>query len=103
MKPFPVFLAASAVVFAVACSPMSGGGDLFASGRDGRVYNAETGRYEWPDEDRPRSRRKVPPGAAATRATPAPAAPGDGRVYDLQKGRYEWSDSGTPQTSPFQQ
>lgn len=99
MKLLPVLFVACLGIGA--CSPIER--DLFASGRDARVYNPQTGRYEWPEEDRPARRRKSAAVASTQRETKPEATPsGDGRVYDLEKGRYEWSDSGVPKTSPFQ-
>lgn len=61
--------------------------DFFATGRDARTYNPQTGRYEWPDDIPSKPR-------VSSRATrPAPerkdAAPDDGRVFNPQTGRFE--------------
>jgi hypothetical protein len=84
-------------VLVAGCSSFRSGGDLFATGRDARVFNPSTGRYEWPEEPsrRAAARRSSRLSASDPSATPA----GDGRVYNLEKGRYEWSDSGLPKTS----
>ena len=101
MRVRAAFLLALLTASIVGCSPFQSGGDLFASGRDARVFNAATGRYDWPDEPRERAPRNRP---AAERSTSAATpAPSDGRVYNLEKGRYEWSDSGTPKNSPFEE
>jgi len=59
----------------------------FRSGRDARVYNAQTGEYEWPKDEA--ARRQARPAGAAN------AAPqerrGDGRYFDAAKN--EWVDA----------
>ncbi len=65
--------------------------DYFASGRDARVYNMQTGRYEWPDGEPKRTPYKP-------RVNPnEPEKPragilgtGDERVFNPQSGRYEF-------------
>ena len=60
--------------------------DLGATGRDARIYNPQTGRYEWPDEPSS-SPRKMP--SAATREARTDVTPDDDRVFNPQTGRYE--------------
>ena len=64
--------------------------DFFASGHDTRTYNAQTGRYEWPD-DASRKPRPRPPRDRANDARQE-AAPDDGRVFNPQTGRFERTD-----------
>lgn len=96
---FPIFCAA---VLGTGCSPFSDTGDPFASGRDGRYYNPQTGRYEW-DNSAPKPRRpnRAPQVSAALQQAEENRTPTDGRVYNMQSGRYEWSDTGIPKTSPY--
>ena len=70
-------------------------GVLARSGRDARVFNPQTGHYEWPEEEAP---RKHPRTAAideavheSTERTPSkPLTPGSGdtRVYDPMKQQF---------------
>lgn len=59
--------------------------NLFATGRDARTFNPQTGRYEWPDEPArsPSTRRASPPPERKD------AAPDDGRAFNPQTGRFE--------------
>ena len=67
------------------CGSPSPGSNLFNTGRDARVYDPATGRYEWPaGEARPQPRRSAP-----TRMAVPPADPGDGRAYNPATGRWE--------------
>ena len=63
--------------------------NLFATGRDARTFNPQTGRYEWPDDEPARS-------PSTRRASPPPerkdAAPDDGRAFNPQTGRFERAD-----------
>ena len=65
--------------------------ELFATGRDARTYNPQTGRYEWPDDEP--SRRPAQSRAAARGSHAAPErndiGPDDGRVFNPLKGRFE--------------
>ena len=80
----PRVLAAAAVALGAGCHSLD---NPFSSipntGRDARIYNVQTGRWEWPEKDRPRS---TPKPARTAAATPAPKD--DGRNYDPQKGRF---------------
>lgn len=62
----------------------------FRSGRDARVYNAQTGEYEWPKEEAAR-RRSRPAGASGATTTAPQQKRGDGRYFDAQKN--EWVDA----------
>jgi len=82
-----VFLATSVLV--VGCNsldnPLSGM-NLFNTGHDARVYNPQTGQYEWPKESTKRQSRVA--GLGASGATPTPQPKSDGRYYDAQKGQW---------------
>lgn len=82
-NPFAAVLFATSV-FTAGCSsldnPFSG---LFRTGHDARVYNAQTGDFEWPeDSSKPRAPRK------AAGAAPAPERKGDGRYFDAAKNQW---------------
>lgn len=62
-------------------------GGLLATGRDARVFNAQTGEFEWP-KDQPGNKR--PPGPTDGRAVRTERA-GDGRYFDVAKN--EWGDA----------
>ena len=67
------------------CGSPGLGSNLFNTGRDARVYNPATGRYEWPEEEvRPKSRH-----TPAARTAAPPADSGDGRAYNPATGRWE--------------
>ena len=65
--------------------------DYFASGRDSRVYNAQTGQYEWPDSEPKRTpyKPRVNPNEPDEPAKPL-FNTSDERVFNPQTGRYEW-------------
>ena len=85
-----VFLAAS--VFVVGCNSLDNplaDTNLLGSGHDARVYNAQTGEYEWPKD----SKKRRPSSRTASLAsdgttTPAPERKSDGRYYDPQKSQW---------------
>jgi len=85
---FPAALG-SAVIFS-ACQSLEQT-NLFASGRDARFFNPQTGQYEWPKESASTTPR-------ANLREERPAKPsrggllnsGDERVFNPQTGRYEW-------------
>ena len=62
---------------------------IFKTGRDSRVYNPQTGEYEWPDKankPRPRAERVAAGKPGSVPATPSPAS--DGRPYDPTKNEF---------------
>ena len=61
--------------------------ELFATGRDARTYNLQTGRYEWPDDEPAQARGVSRRNDAAPKRKDTP--PDDGRVFNPQKGRFE--------------
>jgi hypothetical protein len=79
----------SAVIFS-ACQSLERT-DFFASGRDARTFNPQTGRYEWPKEPAPSA-----PRVSLREHRPAETSRGgllnscDERVFNPQTGRYEW-------------
>jgi len=86
--PLPAFFLVASVLVAGCNSLENPVGGLLDTGRDGRVYNAQTGEFEWPkDSQKPRARKP----SAATRASGA-ASPaerqGDGRYFDIQKNQW---------------
>ena len=82
MKRVLYFLAAALLTGCGSLDPES----LLGTGRDARAYNAQTGRYEWPDE--PPSSPPAKP-RAATREARTDVMPDDERVFNPQTGRYE--------------
>jgi hypothetical protein len=89
MKNLPSFLLLTASVLLPGCSSLENPfGNLFGSGRDARVYNAQTGEYDWPqDSTNPRPAAPAPAAGGA----PAPQRRGDGRYFDPVKN--EWVDA----------
>jgi hypothetical protein len=90
--PIPVvFLATSALV--AGCNSLDNplaGVNLLGSGRDARVYNAQTGEFEWPKDSQKRRTRRPAPAAAGTAdtATEPEQRKGDGRYYDPEKSQW---------------
>jgi hypothetical protein len=91
MKRALFLLSAAASLFA-GCDSLNRP-DYFASGRDARVFNPQTGRYEWPD-DAPPARPRKPrvslsdePANADGRRTGL--NPQDDRVFNPQTRQYE--------------
>ncbi len=66
-------------------NPLAG---FFHTGHDARVYNAQTGQFEWPEEKKAPKQRKSADVAAALASTPAPAGRNDGRYFDAQKNQW---------------
>jgi hypothetical protein len=61
---------------------------FFHTGNDARVFNAQTGQYEWPEEKKSAEQRKAPAVAAALAGAPASQERGDGRYFDAQKNQW---------------
>ena len=84
---FSVLIVASALF--TGCSsldnPLAG---FFHTGHDARVYNPQTGQFEWPEEKKPRGQKKSAVVAGALASTPAPKGRGDGRYFDAQKNQW---------------
>src|SRR5678815_332294 len=88
--PLPAALLAASALFAGCNSldnPLSGI-NLFGTGHDARVYNAQTGEFEWPKDQKRRARRPSPATAGAAGTTPVPERKSDGRYYDPQKSQW---------------
>ncbi len=83
-----VVLAATALV--TGCNSLDNPlGGLLNTGNDARVFNSQTGQYEWPPEKRtPRPKGTPPPPVA----TPVPERQSEGRYYDPQKGQWVEAD-----------
>lgn len=82
--------ACSLAIFVAGCSSLDNpfaSMNLFRTGRDARVFNAQTGEYEWPKEEQ--ARRRAQPGAP--NSAPPAERRGDGRYYDAAKN--EWVDA----------
>jgi hypothetical protein len=79
------FIVAS--VFVAGCNSLDNPvGGILDTGRDNRVFNAQTGEFEWPkDGQKPRARKL---GTAAAGSEPAAERSGDGRYFDLQKNQW---------------
>lgn len=89
--PIPaLFLATSVLV--TGCNSLDNplaGMNLLGSGRDGRVYNSQTGEFEWPkDSQKRRAHRPAPAAAGTAAATTEPERKSDGRYYDPQKSQW---------------
>lgn len=87
-----------------ACSSLDNPfGSLFHTGHDERVYNPQTGQYEWPAGKATPKPQKSAAVASALNSTPAPQT-SDGRYFDPQKN--EWvevrkeSPSAKPSSKP---
>lgn len=62
---------------------------VLQTGRDARVFNVQTGEYEWPDGTAPRRRATSPSARRGVSRAPEPAAPAsDGRPFDPVKGEF---------------
>jgi hypothetical protein len=89
--PIPVVFLATSVLVAGCNSldnPLSGV-NLLGTGRDARVYNAQTGEYEWPkDSQKRRTQRPAPAAAGTASTTTEPERKSDGRYYDPQKSQW---------------
>jgi hypothetical protein len=92
---------ASAVVFAATAVLVAGCnsldnplGGLFHTGDDARVFNSQTGQWEWPPEKRTPRPKTTPTPAPIT--TPVPERQSEGRYYDPQKN--QWVEADKPGT-----
>ena len=71
-------------------------GNLFKTGRDERIFNPQTGQYEWPNRSTPAPRKSAEVASAlAAGATPKPES--EGRYFDPQKN--EWVEIPKQRTS----
>ena len=88
---FPRLISIGALVAVSGCAdPDTTLRDLTRTGRDARYYNAQTGRYEWPDDDAPRRPRKSEAVSATLREQENPAAPSDAeRPYNPQTRQFD--------------
>lgn len=65
-------------------------------GRDERVYNPQTGQWEWPPDKRHPSEKKSAAVASAMGATPAPHGFNDTRYWD--SARNQWVEGEQPRS-----
>ncbi|MDB6171993.1 MAG: hypothetical protein JWL59_1304 [Chthoniobacteraceae bacterium] len=63
--------------------------DVFASGRDGRSFNAATGRYEWGEESAPVHSRQAAGRTQGRTDSNQPAARSEDRPFNPATGRFE--------------
>src|SRR3954454_21956025 len=97
MRRPAIYFAALLAASLAGCSDLSDNPlhALSRSGRDARVFNPQTGHYEWPEEEVPRrrtSRTAALDEAARESSTPSkPITPGagDNRVFNPMKQQYE--------------
>jgi len=92
MKLAPLLAALAIGSLVAACnsldSPFSGlsSNALLNTGRDARVYNGNTGSYEWPNTT-PTPRPKKTPDAVALNVTPPPYTPAPGKTPPPKPGK----------------
>jgi len=83
-----LLVGATAFVLNSCNTPSSPTRHLLRTGEDARVYNAMTGRYEWPEEPAaPRSSRTT--ARESQEAAPAQPSTAHERIYSPQNGRFE--------------
>ena len=84
-----ILLAATAGLALAACHSLDSP-SFPTSGSDARVYNLQTGRFEWPDGDGQSSRADQRRSSLAGDRREAPTRiSGDERSYNPQTGRWE--------------
>ncbi len=82
--PLPAVLLVTSVLMAGCNSLDNPFHGLFGTGHDARVYNSQTGQFEWPpDQKKPQPRGPAPAGG-----TPAPERAAEGRYFDVQKNQW---------------
>ncbi len=93
MKPAPLIALATTVLLAAGCNSLDNplaGLNPFDTGHDARVYNQQTGEFEWPKDQQGRPKRgnrsSAVSSAIAGANTPAPNS--DGRYFDSQKNQW---------------
>jgi hypothetical protein len=87
LPPLVILFAASGLL--AGCGSLDNpfaGMNWFGTGKDARVYNAQTGQFEWPKEDQAHARKPANAGAA-----PVQVRKTDGRYYDATKN--QWVDT----------
>jgi hypothetical protein len=84
--PLPAFILSGSVLIAGCNSLDNPLGGFLGSGHDARVYNSQTGQFEWPKEEQ-KKKKSGSDAVVAAMGTPAPHQ-SDGRYFDAQKN--EW-------------
>jgi hypothetical protein len=97
MKLSSILIPAAASLLLAACNSLDNPiTNLFHGvGRDERVYNSQTGQWEWPSEKR-KAQEKKSAAVASALATPAPHGFNDTRYWDPQ--RNQWVEAEEPRT-----
>ncbi|MEI9896867.1 MAG: hypothetical protein WDN28_24180 [Chthoniobacter sp.] len=96
MKLSSVLILAPVSLLLAACNSLDNPiTNFFHSGtsRDARVYNTQTGEWEWPADKRKAQEKK----SAAVASALATSAPNDTRYWDAQ--RNQWVQAEEPRTS----
>lgn len=101
MKLSSILIPAAASLLLAGCNSLDNPiSNLFHGvGRDERVYNAQTGEWEWPADKRKPSEKKSGEVASALSSTPAPHSFNDTRYWDPSRNQWveaEQRRSNTP-------
>jgi len=98
MKLSSVLIPVTASLLLAACNSLDNPITNFfhGTGRDARVYNAQTGEWEWPaDKRKPQEKKSA--AVASALATPGPNSFNDTRYWDAQ--RNQWVQPEQPRPS----
>lgn len=90
-------LVAASALFAACNSLDNPFSSWFHAHGDARVYNPQTGQWEYPNQKTTPKPQKSAAVASALNTTPAPQGGGDGRVFDAQKN--QWVEVHNPPAS----
>jgi hypothetical protein len=99
MKLSSILIPATASLLLAGCNSLDNPvTNLFhGTGRDERVYNAQTGQWEWPADKRKPAEKKSAAVASALGSTPAPHGFNDTRYWDAS--RNQWVEAEQPRSS----
>jgi hypothetical protein len=99
MKLSSITILTAAALSLTACNSLDNPvANLFHSaGHDERVYNPQTGQWEWPAEKRAKQEKKSAAVASTLASTPVPHGFNDTRYWDPQ--RNEWVSQQAPHVS----
>lgn len=100
MKLSSILIPATALLLLAGCNSLDNPiSNLFRGvGHDQRVYNTQTGQWEWPEEKRqPAEKKSAAVASAMGGATPAPHSYNDTRYWDAS--RNQWVEADQPRTS----